>query len=68
MNAPQHPPGVPGDARPVVRVDSRRRVSLARNSRVNPGDLFFFNVAADGTITLSPATAVPLGSLAVTGD
>lgn len=59
MNVPQHPPGVPGDKRPVVRVDVRRRVSLARNTRVQSGDLFFINVGNDGVITLTPARAVP---------
>lgn len=66
MTAPQQPHEVPGDARPVVRVDTRRRVSLAKNTRVKPGDLFFINVGTDGTITLTPAAAVP--TWAITTD
>jgi hypothetical protein len=55
MTAPQTPHGVPGDARPVVRVDIRRRVSLGRNTRVQPGDMFFVTVTDDGEIHLKPA-------------
>ncbi len=54
MTAPQTPHEVPGDARPVVKIDSRRRVSLARVTRVRPGDQFFITVQADGAIHLTP--------------
>jgi hypothetical protein len=50
-----------------VRVDHRGRISLGKAARVSPGDVFFIDVEADGSITLSPATVVPLGSLDVTG-
>lgn len=57
MTAPQTPYGVPGDARPVVRVDIRRRVSLGRSTRVKPGDLYFIRVDDDGEIHLKPAAS-----------
>lgn len=48
---------------PTVRVDVRNRVSLGKN--VPTGSLFFIEVQDDGVIKLTPAVAVPLGSLQI---
>lgn len=51
---------------PIVRVDTRHRVSLGKDAPV--GSLYLYQVGDDGVIVLTPAVAVPIGSLAVTGD
>lgn len=47
----------------TVRVDTRKRVSLGKEA--TPGSMYFFEVREDGVITLTPAVAVPLGSLQI---
>lgn len=47
--------------RPIVRADTRRRVTLPKH--VEPGDRYFIDVQPDGTISLTPAVVVPLGTL-----
>jgi hypothetical protein len=55
---------VPPDRDPpkLVRLDGRRRTSLARIGR--KGDFFYLaEELADGTVVLTPAAVVPAGSL-----
>ena len=47
---------------PIVRADSRHRVSLGKEA-APAGKLFLFQVADDGVITLTPAVAIPIGTL-----
>lgn len=61
----EQPQPVQFDARPIVRVDIRRRVSLGKVTRVQPGDTFLIEVGADGIIRLTPAVAAPIGSFGV---
>ncbi len=57
-----HSPPGPGDNRPHVRVDTRRRVTLPK-AAASPGQMFIIDVREDGDIVLTPAVAVPIGSL-----
>lgn len=46
----------------TVRADVRNRVSLGKE-HAPTGKIFLFEVTDDGVITLTPAVAVPLGTL-----
>ena len=49
---------------PIVRADTRHRVTLGKE-HAPTGKIFLFEVDEDGVIKLTPAVAVPLGSLAI---
>lgn len=48
------------EKRPIVKADSRGRVSLTKHASVTPGQMFFIDVRSDGVIELTPAQAVPV--------
>ena len=54
----------PHDDRPVVVADNRSRVSLSRHTSTKPGQMFFLDFDEEtGIISLTPARAVPIGTL-----
>lgn len=63
MNEAQPHRSMREDDRPLVRVDVRRRVSLGGATGVKHGDTFLLAVGDDGTLTLTPARTVPIGTL-----
>lgn len=47
---------------PIVRADARSRVTLGKEA-CPPGQIFLFEVDETGIIRLTPAVAVPIGTL-----